>query len=216
VVLNGVDTERFRPSTENVENARQRIFGMTGRPLLCTVGRLVAGKGISVLLEALELIRREAPNAALVIAGDGPRRKDLQRTAEQLGLTHRVRFLGNRDDVERIYPLCDIYVQPSHAEGISLTILEACSCGLPVVATAVGGNPEVIEDGRTGMLVPADDAQSLAEAVLRLWRRPARARRMGRAARRRVRNEFSVERMVEQYMDLYREIGRRKAADARS
>lgn len=216
VVLNGIDTERFRPTTMNVENARHEVLGMTGRPLLGTVGRLVEGKGISVLVEALGLIRREAPGAALVVVGDGPRREALQRTARQLGLADRVCFLGKRDDVERIYPLCDVYVQPSHAEGISLTILEACATGLPVVATDVGGNPEVIDEGRTGVLVPAADPAALGRAVLRLWGDPARARQIGRAARRRVRNDFSVERMVGQYMDLYRDVSRRKAAERRS
>jgi glycosyltransferase involved in cell wall biosynthesis len=146
------------------------------------------------------------PQARLVIVGDGPDRASLEQEVSRLGLRDRIVFLGNRGEVEAIYPLLDIYVQPSYAEGISLTMLEACSCALPVVATAVGGNPEIVLEGRTGILVPPRDAQALASAILTQWEAPEVARAMGLSARRRIVECFSLDRMVHDYVELYREI----------
>ncbi len=203
VILNGIDTERFRPR-EGAADAER--LGIAGAPLLGTVCRLVHMKGISTLLEALSLVRRDLPEAALVVVGDGPARGDLESLAESLGLEDSVRFLGNRDDVDAIYPQLDVYVQPTYAEGISLTMLEACSCAVPVVATRVGGNPEIVDDGRTGLLVPPRDAQVLAEAIKRTVQDPQAAAERGRAARERIVEDFSLDRMVADHMDLYRRL----------
>ena len=116
---------------------------------------------------------------------------------------------------EVIYPLLDIYVQPSYAEGISLTMLEACSCALPVVATAVGGNPEIVLEGKTGNLVPPRDAQALASAILAQWEIPEAAYTMGQSARRRVVECFSLDRMVQEYVELYRDILAGRTAESR-
>jgi glycosyltransferase involved in cell wall biosynthesis len=206
LILNGIDTNRFRPVEGDREEQRRRIVGLSGSPLLGTVCRLVDGKGIRTLLTAFATVAAQAPRAALVIVGDGEDRGSLEQETSRLGLRDRVAFLGNRADVEAIYPLLDIYVQPSYAEGISLTMLEACSCALPVVATTVGGNPEIVSEGQNGYLVPPRDAPALASAILAQWKAPEVARAMGESARRRVVECFSIERMVQNYVELYRDI----------
>ncbi|MCK4374973.1 MAG: glycosyltransferase, partial [Candidatus Brocadiae bacterium] len=153
VILNGIDTDRFRPPDAPAEDAvRRQVLGVTGAPLLGTVCRLIGYKGVPTLLEAFRVVHERLPGAVLVLAGDGPERRAYKRQAEGLGIAHSVHFLGNRSDVAAIYPLLDIYVQASHTEGISLTMLEAASCALPIVATNVGGNPEIVVDGKTGRL----------------------------------------------------------------
>jgi glycosyltransferase involved in cell wall biosynthesis len=215
LILNGIDTDRFRPFEGDREAERQRILGLSGSPLLGTVCRMVNAKGISTLLAAFATVLARAPRAALVLVGDGPDRTGFEQEANQMGLRDRVVFLRNRADVQAIYPLLDVYVQPSYTEGISLTMLEACSCGLPVVATAVGGNPEIVLDGETGNLVAPRDARALASAVLAQWEAPAAARLMGDSARRRIVDCFSLDRMIRDYIELYQEIHAARAARCR-
>ena len=206
LILNGIDTDRFLPVEGDREEKRRRVVGVSGSPMLGTVCRLVSGKGIQTLLTAFATVVAQAPRATLVIVGDGPDRASLEQETSRRSLRDRVVFLGNRGDVDAIYPLLDIYVQPSYAEGISLTMLEACSCALPVVATAVGGNPEIVLQGQTGTLVPARDARALASAILAQWEAPEASRSMGQSARRRVVKCFSLDRMVQDYVGLYHDI----------
>jgi glycosyltransferase involved in cell wall biosynthesis len=210
LILNGVDTDRFRPMDGDCEKARQRIPGVTGTPLLGTVGRLVGYKGVGTLLEAFRIVLQRAPEAGLVIVGDGADRASFENQAASLGIAARVHFLGNRSDVCSIYPLLDVYVQPSYTEGISLTMLEACACALPVVATKVGGNPEIVVDGQTGRLVPPRDPSALAAGILEHLGNARAAHAMGRSARQRVVELFSLDRMVHDYLALYDEVRDRR------
>jgi len=206
IIWNGVDTERFRPLRGDLEQQRNDLLGCTGKPLLGTVARLVSYKGISTLLEAFQRVLDRAPEAALILAGDGPDRGAFEEHAARLGIAPRAHFLGNRKDMESVYPLLDVFVLPSYTEGIPLTVLEAASCAVPVVATRVGGNAEVIEDGTTGRLVPPHDAEALADAVLGVWEDRAASQAMGRAGREHVIREFSLERMTREYLALYDEL----------
>jgi len=206
LILNGVDTERFRPMEGDREKARQDILGFTGRPLVGTVGRLVLYKGVATLLDAFVTVLQRAPDARLVIVGDGGDRASFEGQAASLGIAARVSFLGNRSDVSAIYPLFDVYVQPSYTEGISLTMLEACACELPVVATSVGGNPDIVVDGQTGRLVPPRDPRALAAGILEQWDNVGAARAMACAARQRMLERFSLDRMVRDYVSLYNEV----------
>src|SRR5262249_39705450 len=139
----------------------------------------------------------------LHIAGDGPCRAELERQAARLGLGEAVRFLGAVRDVPALLGGARLFVLPSLSEGVSLTLLEAVARGLPGVAAAVGGNPEVVADGETGLLVPPRDPPALARAVLDLWTRPESCARLGRAGRRRAEALFDVRRMVARYEALY-------------
>ena len=210
VILNGIDTERFSPLSGDLESARKQTLGLTGNPLVGTVCRLISYKGIATLLESFLLVLRREPASRLVLAGEGPDRSSFEEQARKLGLGSAVHFLGSRRDVDTIYPLLDVFVLPSYTEGISLTILEAASCQVPIVATNVGGNPEIITHGQTGLLVPPRDANALANAILEQWTTRKAALNMGRAARERVVHDFSLDRMAEEYLTLYRQIYERK------
>lgn len=190
-VCNGIDTTRFAFTGPR-----------SGGPVVM-VGRMVALKGVDTLLRAVALAVRETPDFRLDVAGDGPELAASRTLAAELGLDEHVRFLGMVRDVPGLLRSASAFVLPSYSEGISLTLLEAMASGLPVVATAVGGSPEVVADGDTGLLVPARDAERLAIALLRVWRDPDAARRMGEAGRRRVEGHFDVRAMVAAYEALY-------------
>jgi glycosyltransferase involved in cell wall biosynthesis len=210
IILNGIDTDAYRPLSGPRGEARLRLLGCDGPLLIGSVCRMVVYKGIDTLLGAFAAVRREEPEARLVLVGDGPDLGRFQAHARALGLGESVRFLGSRNDVRDIYPLLDVLVLASYQEGIPLTPLEAAACGVPVVATAVGGLPQVLDDGAAGLLAPPKDAGALARAIMSLHRQPDLAARLAAAGRRRVEEVFSLERMTSDYVALYHELYSRK------
>jgi glycosyltransferase involved in cell wall biosynthesis len=190
-IHNGIDVERFPYS------------GPQPHGPAVLVARLSPEKDVQTLLRATALVLRDDPTFRLDIAGDGPSMPALRQTANTLGLDKCVRFLGQVRDVPAVLGRAGLFVLSSLCEGISLTLLEAMASGLPVVATRVGGNSEVVADGETGLLLPASDPPALAAALLRLRRANGEASRMGRAGRRRVEERFDVRRMVAQYEQMY-------------
>jgi sugar transferase (PEP-CTERM/EpsH1 system associated) len=167
------------------------------------VGRLSPEKDLPTLLRAAAIAASEEPSFRLHLAGAGPSLSELQRLAAQLGVGHRVGFLGHNTDISAILAQASLFVLSSVTEGVSLALLEAMACRLPVVATAVGGNVEVVIDGETGLLVPPRSPAALAGAMLKLYRQPELARRMGVAGRKRVEARFDSRRMVAEYESLY-------------
>lgn len=194
-IRNGIDLARF-------PFAPPRIGGPA-----VTVARLNPEKDVATLLRAVALVVRDDPAFRLDVAGDGPCLPELRQQADTLGIAAHVRFLGQRRDVPALLARAGLFVLPSLSEGISLTLLEAMASGVPVVATRVGGTPEVVDDSATGLLVPAADPSSLARALLRLRHTPDECRRLADAARRRVEERFDVSRMVASYEALY--VGRK-------
>jgi glycosyltransferase involved in cell wall biosynthesis len=178
-----------------------------GRPVVTAIGLLEDRKGHSVLLEALRRLADEPPAVHAVVVGDGPLREALEEHAEGLGLgSTDVQFLGWRDDVSAVLRATDVLVHPSLGkELLPYAIKEAMAHELPVVATRVGGIPELVSDGVTGMLVRPGDDVALAGAIAQLVRNPGRARRMGQEGKRRIEEDFSVASMVEAMQSLYRE-----------
>jgi glycosyltransferase involved in cell wall biosynthesis len=201
VIPNGVDAARFFPPAP-AEEAR-RALGADASPLVGSVGCLAARKDYGTLLEALCLLggRGLAFRAALV--GDGPDRDALEARAAALGLAGRVRFLGERGDIERLLPGMDVFVLSSREEGIPNALLEAMAAGRACVATAVGGTPEVLRDGETGWLVPPGEPGALADALEQALTRPGEARRRSEAACRAAREELSIEVMVRRHEEFY-------------
>lgn len=202
VLYNGVDVERFQ---------RDQTRGGprdTGGLLIGSVGRLAAVKNYALLLHAIARLP-EARSCRLVLIGEGPERAALTQLAAQLGLERRVEFSGHRDDVPQLLQGLDIFVLPSLSEGMSNTLLEAMAAGLPVVASDVGGNRELIESERTGLLFPSGDVAALAEQLGRLLGAADLRARLGGAAALRARSEFSMEAMLARYASLYRRVGRR-------
>ncbi len=201
VVHNGIELGG-RPRLAQRQAARQALGVPPDAFVVGTVGRLDPVKNLSLLLQSHALLKPRRPNAHLVIVGDGPQREALHAEARALKITDSVIFAGYRADVRAMMPAFDAYANTSHYEGISLTILEAMAAALPVVATNVGGNPEVVVDLETGRLVPGRP-QAFAAALLDLARDPLPRHRMGEAGRWRVTRHFSLGRMVEQYAAAY-------------
>jgi glycosyltransferase involved in cell wall biosynthesis len=172
-----------------------------------TACRLIPLKGVTDLLRAFAALHSEFSGLRLEIAGSGPLRRDLERESDRLGLTEQVRFLGWRRDIGAVMRTWDIFVLASLDEGLGMAVLDAMAEGLPVVGTAVGGIPELIEDGRTGFLVPPRDHEALARQLRRLISEPERRRALGAAGRERVRSLFSADQMVTQIQAIYDSLG---------
>jgi sugar transferase (PEP-CTERM/EpsH1 system associated) len=217
-IYNGVDTARFSPAA----NGRAPIDGCPFTDedlwLVGTVGRLQQVKDQVTLAEAFVRAIKRGPAKAqmrLVMIGDGPLRARVEKVLDQAGMRELAWLPGARDDVPEILRGLDCFALPSLAEGISNTILEAMACGLPVVATRVGGNPELMEEGMTGRLVPQANAEAMAGALFHYFDDPALARRHGRAGRQLILQRFSLDRMVSDYLSLYDELlaGRKDRAE---
>jgi glycosyltransferase involved in cell wall biosynthesis len=186
-------------------------FGWPGdAPLLLFAGRLAAQKGIDDLVTAIDLVQYVLPELRVLIVGDGPLRAPLEETARAFRLDGMVRFTGHRDDVPRLLAAADLLVLPSLYEGLPNVVLEAMRFAKPVVATAAPGTTEVVDDGRTGLLVPVHDPPALAQAIRTVLRDPALARRLGDAGRARVVAEFRAATMIERFAALYEELARAK------
>jgi sugar transferase (PEP-CTERM/EpsH1 system associated) len=209
-IVNGVDCQRFRPDPQE-RSRRTREFGVpSGAIVIGTVGRLEMVKGQDQLLRAWPSITRRAAAAGrqvrLLLVGDGGRRAALESLARELDIDATVIFAGMCANVAEILQTMDVFVLPSLNEGISNTVLEAMATGLPVVATRVGGNPELITDGVTGYLVDPGETEQLATAVATLVQDDALRSRMSAASRRQTLERFSLETMVRRYDELYREL----------
>lgn len=196
VIPNGVDVARFDrvPDVPRVAGEPTRIG---------SVGCLAARKDYGTLLDALALMKKEGLEFSTTLVGDGPDRGMLEAKAASLGLDGRVRFLGERPDVEPLLKAMDVFVLSSREEGIPNALLEAMAAGRAAVATAVGGTPEVMEDGRTGWLVPSRSPEALAAALADAVRRPDEARRRGEAAHRATVETMSIDAMVRRHEEFY-------------
>jgi sugar transferase (PEP-CTERM/EpsH1 system associated) len=205
-IYNGVDTARFSPAAKGRARIEGCPFTDEDLWLVGTVGRLQQVKDQVTLAEAFVRAVKRGPAMAqmrLVMIGDGPLLTRVEKVLDQAGMRALAWLPGARDDVPEILRGLDCFALPSLAEGISNTILEAMACGLPVVATRVGGNPELIEDGMTGRLVPQANAEAMAGALFHYYDDPVLARRHGRAGRQLVLQRFSLDRMVSDYLSLY-------------
>ncbi|HEU4537198.1 MAG TPA: glycosyltransferase, partial [Polyangiaceae bacterium] len=216
VIYNGVDGARFRHDPAARERLRRELGCAEGDFLVGTGVVLSEQKGVPYLLGAARRVLAAAPEVRFVVAGDGPSRPELERRAEALGLGGRLRFLGYRRDIPDFLSAIDLYVLPSLWEGLPLSLLEALAAGKPVVATRVGGNAEIIEQGVNGRLVPARDEVALAEAVLGVRNDGALLAAAAERGRARFERLFSVEAMVSAHERLYAEVARlRRGAVAR-
>ena len=207
-ICNGVDTLRFRPAS-----GRQAVAGSPfddpDAVIVGTVGRLQTVKDQLNLVRAMAIARAQGEAGAqlrLLIAGDGPQRAEVEAEIAASGIGDITWLAGARSDVPEIMRALDIFALPSQAEGISNTILEAMASGLPVVATEVGGNAELVAAGETGALVPAQDPHAMAQAFLRYTADAALRQSHGAAGRQRVERSFSIDNMVERYTRLYQSL----------
>ena len=204
LIYNGVDLERYDHQEPCCTLPEE--YGMEpGSQIVGVVARLEPEKGHPTLIEAWPLVLRACPDAYLLIVGEGSRRDALEAQARALRVAHRVVFTGRRDDVPAVTAALDVAVLPSYREAQGLTVLEAMALSRPVVASNVGGIPEMIEDGVTGLLVPPRDPEALAAAIVRLLRDHPFADLLGRAGHDLVHERFCVERMVQAIEAIYDE-----------
>jgi glycosyltransferase involved in cell wall biosynthesis len=218
IIPSGVDCDHFHPanSTER-EAARARLGIRTDDFLIGTVGMLEERKGHRYLLEAVARLNRpraEGSHIKCAIGGDGAMRDELTQLARELGIANDILFLGMLGDSRQLLDALDVFVFPSLKEGLGVALLEAMACGLPVVASRVGGIVDIVEDGRTGSLLPPRDPASIAEAVAALEDKGRRLQ-LGNAARVRVAENFSMDAMTSKTVDLYQTCLDRRARNAK-
>ncbi len=201
-IRNGIDLSLYGNGIDG--RAVRACIGVPQNALLVgTIGRLSPEKGQDVLVEALRMLKRNVPDMRGIMAGDGPSRWQLERLVRSSGMQEIICLLGHRNDVPALLSVMDIFVLPSHREGLPLALLEAMATGLPVVATDVGGCGEVIRDGHNGLLVAPGRPELIAGAIKRLACDEGLRRSLGHQARRTIEEHFSVDRMVRQIEELY-------------
>ncbi len=206
-IHNGIDSQIYLPPTSEERARIRQSFDLSDKEFVVgSVGRLHLQKGHHYLIEAFAQMISKVPEARLLIVGDGELRETLERQVRQDGLEGKVIFTGSRSDVPSIMKALDIFVLASLWEGEPNVVLEAMATGLPVIATSVGGAPELVIHGETGLLIPSRDPSALLEALLALKNSPELCSRMSRAARQRTIELFSVERMIQQTQNLYEEL----------
>ncbi len=182
-------------------------FGLAdGAIVLAVIAQLIPRKGHRFLLQAMPELLRTFPQMRLLLFGQGALEHALKQQVAALGLQQKVTFAGFRTDLPRILPCLDLLVHPALMEGLGIALLQAAGAGVPIVAVNAGGMPEAVRDGENGLLAPPGDSPALAHAISRLLSDPALMRRMGQAGRELIEREFSVARMVEGNLQVYREL----------
>jgi len=204
-IKNGIDLSAFKEEgvLNNEADKRKQVGLESFQPIVGTVARLHRQKGIPYLLKAVKTISQEFPRTKILIIGGGPLSQKLQRMARQLRVKEYIWFMGERKDAQYLLSLFDVFVLPSLWEGLPYVLMEASVLGKPVVATDVDGNREIIEDGKTGILVPARNPEKMAEAVIRLLREKGFASKLGETAKESIPPKFNCSRMVEETQNLY-------------
>jgi glycosyltransferase involved in cell wall biosynthesis len=201
-IRNGID---LRPLTGAAPVLRKEYAG-TGVLLVGLVGRLSKEKGVDLFLRAAAVVSNKIPDARFVVAGEGPDREQLELLIDELKLREKATMLGRRDDMPSVYASLDVMVSASRQEGLPMAILEGMASQRPVIAAAVGELPSVIQAGESGVLVPAENVDALAAKMEELLRDSALRKLLGVAARRRVEQEYSAERMTAEYVAVYENV----------
>lgn len=212
LVPNVIDVDAFRAGAGRPDRARSAVGLPRQGPVVAAVGRLAHQKGLDLFLAAAVGIRRQRPDCRFVIAGSGPLRPALERQVDLSGLRDCVHLVGYRADVARLLLACDVVVLPSRSEGMPLVLLEALAMARPVVAARVGGVPEVLRDGRDGLLIEPGSATELEAAVVRLLADPAWAARLGSAGELRVRRLHAPDRAARRLAAVYRGVLEERAS----
>jgi L-malate glycosyltransferase len=212
LIASSVDPARLRPSADR-ELIREALYVDPDVIMLLCVGSFYSRKGFDVLIRAIDLLRARGLTPTVCIAGSGPEKQRLLQLVRELRCEEQVRFLGNRESVGDLFHACDVFVMPSRREGLGVACLEAMAAERPVIASRVGGLGEAVVHERTGLLVPPEDPEALAEALARVIADPALRVRLGAAGPDRVAEGFLPEQMVTAYQALYLEVlGERRGA----
>jgi glycosyltransferase involved in cell wall biosynthesis len=215
VIRNAINSQRFASPDASYRDRLQGLFPSPRTLIIGASARLSPEKGFSYLINAAELICPKHPDAGIVIFGQGPLKEQLTAQIEAARLQDRVILAGFRNDLDRWTPMLDLFVLPSFSEGLPNVVLEAFAAGVPVVATAVDGTPEVVDEGVSGYLVPPGDAAALAGRIGELLADDGLRRRMGQRGRERVQREFTFAAQAEQYQQLFEELQERRTGKPR-
>lgn len=197
IIPNGVDSKNFSQEVKETNDFR-----------ILYVGRLVQEKGLGYLLEAMKSIIDELPDASLTIVGEGIKKADLEKHVQELGIREKVRFLGAKphEEIPHYLEDADVFVLPSLSEGLALVILEAMACGKPIVATNVGGIPDLVVDEETGLLVPPKDSKALAEAIKRILRDDDLRLKISKNSRKRIEERFDWDIICDETTSVYNKV----------
>ncbi len=207
LIPNSIETDSFCPDPQLRGQTRRELGLSEDHFVLVLVGRIAEGKGHRYAVQALSQVLGRLPSTVLLIVGEGSLEQEVQEQIASLGLESQVKMLGFRADPRPYYAAADIALVPSHWQEAAANVnLGAQAMGLPLIASRDGGLPEYIAEGETGILVPPADAQSLGEAIMFLSESPQRCQAMGRAARRRVMNLYSIEKMIDRYAEVLVEL----------
>lgn len=204
VIYNGIDVEG--KNSLQMKNVKLPFDIETEDKLLVVVGRLHKQKGHSYLFHAISKVQNEVPKIKLLVVGEGEEENSLKYLAKSLDLTEQIIFAGLRHEIERILIMAEIFVLPSVWEGMPNALLEAMVAGKPVIATKVGGVPELVVHGETGILVPPEDVDALANAIKDLLNDTSKAQKLGEAARTQVEKHFTISKTVEETENLYQKL----------
>lgn len=210
-VINGVDTEKFKPDLEARAAIRQQ-FGFTDENFIVgSVGRLVEVKNYPSLIKGFTQLHQTFPQARLIFVGDGDQRQVLEQCARDNGVLDQVYFPGRRNDVAALINAMDVFVLSSFSEGLSNTVLEAMSCGKPVVVTKVGGNPEIVVEDYCGHMYPSDDTEALCSYLRQFAESPEKVSAFSQNSRQHILDNLSIGAMIRGYEAVYTELARQHA-----
>lgn len=209
VIYNGIDIDAYESGSQPAE-AKKDLHLNPADFVVGTVARLSPEKDQRTLLAAFLKVAGRIPGAKLVVVGDGILKNELTNYSRMLGIADKVRFLGFRADINKLLPAFDVFVLSSLTEGISLTLLEAMAAGIPVIATNVGGTPEIIDDGISGFLIPPNDAEEIEKKIITLFNNKELAARFSKSGRIKAKEKFSLNGMVDKYRILYKKFLDRK------
>ncbi len=208
-IHNGINVDNYTCDGQAVELVRQRLAPPSGGQVVGMVARMFPSKRYDNFLKAAAIVNKTAPDTRYALLGDGPLRSNLENLSQELGIASKVTFFGEQHDIVTHVAAFDIFALISETEGLSLSICEAMALGKPVLATDVGGNRELVEDGKTGFLIPREDTEALARAIVRLLQDPEMAHDMGQRAREKIVTQFGLGRYVNEYQTLYEDTLRR-------
>jgi len=208
VIYNGIDLENFPfRKLEARTKIRKELNIEENKKILISVGRLHEAKGCPYLIKAMKILKEKYPHILLIVLGEGPEGKKIEEQIKELKLEKNILLLGQKENISEYLNASDVFVMPSLWEGLPIALLEAMACGLPVVATRVGGVPEVVEDGKSSFLVELKNPRGLAEKIIKTLEMSEEERKkMGEHGRKIVEKKFSIEQMVKEYENLYQEL----------
>ncbi len=209
LIANGIDLSRFVVTTQSKRRDMRIKWNIDGGVVIGTIARLSDVKGISVLIKAMPLVLKEMPSATLMIVGQGPEEANLRQLTQDLSLKAQVRFENTVDQTQDLLPVFDVFVMPSLMEGLGLSVMEAQACGIPVVASRVGGLVDLIKDRESGHLVAPNDPAALAQRLIEVFCNPDDSQMMARQARSNIEQYFSAESMVNQTLKIYEQYSHR-------